>query len=146
MSSSASNVSLIVASLGLAEVQAVVGAIRTADLASAAQAVVAANPPIADGLTRGESHPNPCYAPRQVIHPTPRYEPRPVLHPAPRIEPQSYAGASSKSRPPHITPGPPPPWEILPQAQTVVPIAQHIKIVPCQPDYIDRGRLIDLFM
>jgi hypothetical protein len=146
MSSLASNVSLIVASLGLAEVQAVTGAIRAADLASATQAGPVGNLPAADGLVPQRVHPNPCYAQRQIIHPTPRYLPRPVLHPTPRVEPEGCAASCGKSPPPHITPGPPPPWEILPQAATVVPNAQNIKIVPCQPDYIDRGRLIDLFM
>jgi hypothetical protein len=147
MSALASNVNVIVATLGLAEVQSVIDAIKAVDQGSGREASPAGIAAAPDGLAPCQSvFPNPCYAPRQIIHPEPRYEPRPVLHPTPRVEWQGCAPAWKKCEPPHITPGPPPPWKILPQAATAVPIAQNIKIVLRQPDYIDRGRLIDLFI
>lgn len=148
MSAVASNAGLIAAGANLAEVQAVIGAINGANANASAPAAGLAGPtssgPAAE-FTPGVTQQQVCYAPRVVIHPTPRYLPRPVLHPTPRYEPAAGAAPSAKSRPPHITPPPPPPW-MIPQAMRSVPALRDIKLPPGQPDYISRGRLIDLFM
>ena len=146
MSSLASNVGVIAAAAGLGQVQAVISAINGANCASGRSAGADIQPAGGRIRARVTTDQQVCYAPRRVIHPEPRYLPRPVLHPTPRVEWGMDAAPAPRSRPPHITPGPPPPWKIPPQALPLALIMRDIKLRPGQPDYIDRGRLIDLFM
>lgn len=146
MSSLASNAGVIAATAGLAQVQAVIGAMNGANGQSAGPLGPISSPPAAEYAPRVTTDQQVCYAPRRVIHPEPRYLPRPVLHPTPRVEWGMGAAPAPKARPPHITPGPPPPWKIPPQSLPLAPIMRDIKLRPGQPDYIDRGLLIDLFM
>jgi hypothetical protein len=143
---STSNVSLIAATLQLQLTQSLLNAIRTADLSSR----VTGGPAAAVGDHYSpcrDINREPCYLPRRVIHPTPRYLPRPVIHPTPRyeapecIKPCCQHGCKS----PHITPGPPPPWDILPR-QEPAPPADVIKIMVRHPDIVGKGNLIDLFI
>ncbi|HEX4053039.1 MAG TPA: hypothetical protein VHX86_02115 [Tepidisphaeraceae bacterium] len=141
---STSSISLIVATLGLQEVQSVLAAIRTADLQSAARlsgGVAAAQP--CDRYCPGSISPQARYLPRPVIHPTPRYLPRPVIHPQPRIEPQCPPRPETKA--PNITPPPPSPWKTLPW-QEPVPAPNVIKMIIRPPDIAGKGMLIDLFL
>jgi hypothetical protein len=144
MSALGSSVSLLVAQASLAEVQAVVSAMNASG-GGAANGAGYIERPAAEFAPRAVVR-EVCYAPRQVIHPTPRYLPRPVLHPTPRIEAQNGAAPYHKSQPPHITPPPPPPWKIPPQSFPTAPNVGNIKPAAAQPDYINRGRMIDLFI
>jgi len=139
------NVNLIVATLGLQEIQSVISAIRIADLASAR------GRPIAERLVQpcdrycpGPIRHEPYYCPRPVVHPTPRYLPRPVIHPTPRYEPCPPVKRSHSS-PPTLTPPPPPPWKTLPWQEPAVP-PNVIKVMVRPPDIAGKGMLIDLFL
>lgn len=140
-----SSVNLIVATLQLQLTQSLLSAIRTADIQSGINR--------GTGATAGDQYSpgriitrEPCYLPRQVIHPTPRYLPRPVIHPTPRYELLPPANpCCHKCKPPHITPGPQSPWQILPW-QEPTPPADVIKIMVRQPDIVGKGNLIDLFI
>ena len=142
---STSSISLIVATLGLQEVQSVLAAIRTADLQSAARLSggVAAAQPMRSVLSRIDFAAGGADLPRPVIHPTPRYLPRPVIHPQPRIEPQCPPRPETKA--PNITPPPPSPWKTLPW-QEPVPAPNVIKMIIRPPDIAGKGMLIDLFL
>jgi hypothetical protein len=141
--STVSNVSLILATLELQQTQLLLAAIRTADIQSHVNAATGTLP--GDQYCPGTISPSPRYLPREVIHPTPRYLPRPVLHPTPRVEPQPPVCPTPKIDPTHITPGPQPPWKVLPW-QEPTPPADVIKITLRQPDIVGKGNLIDLFV
>jgi hypothetical protein len=139
------NVSLIVATLDLKLVQLVVGAMRTADIASARE--------------RGPLAPAAIYERRRVIHPEPRYERRRVIHPEPRREirriehidkicPDTVpaCAATCPPEPSHITPSPiQPPWMTLPWKNPPQP-GRVIKVVAYRPDTIQKGSMLDCFI
>jgi hypothetical protein len=138
-----SNVSLILATLELQQTQLLLAAIRTADIQSHVNNATGAAP--GDQYCPGTITPSPRYLPREVIHPTPRYLPRPVIHPTPRFEAQPPVWPCPKTCPAQITPGPQPPWKILPW-QEPTPPADVIKIIVHRPDIVGKGNLIDLFV
>jgi hypothetical protein len=142
--SALSNVSVLVAAIGLQEVQSVLNAIHNADAYSAARLQTSADP-IDSYCPRPALTPEPRYLPRQVIHPTPRYLPRPVLHPTPRTEPSPLPPPNLKADVPHITAGPQPPWKIQPWQEPPRP-PDVIKVVVRPPDMLTKGSLIDLFI
>ncbi|MGD0461547.1 MAG: hypothetical protein ABSB74_03560 [Tepidisphaeraceae bacterium] len=140
--STVSSVNLIAATIQLQLVQSLLRAIQ------APNPLTAGGSPCpeawcCDRYCPGPIQPEPQYLPRHVIVPTPRYLPRPVIHPMPRIEPQCPPRVEAK--PPNITPGPPPPWKVLPW-QEPSPPPNVIKITIRQPDIVGKGNLIDLFL
>ena len=142
--SALSNISVLVATLGLQEVQSVLNAIHNADAYTAASLPTITNP-VDTYCPRPTVTPEPRYLPRPVIHPTPRYLPRPILHPAPRIEPSPLPPPFPTATVPHITAGPQPPWKILPW-QEPSPPPDVIKMIVRPPDMLTKGTLIDLFI
>jgi len=82
-----------------------------------------------------------------VIVPTPRYLPRHVIQPTAQADVECLPRGVTKG--PNITPGPPPPWKVLPGkewgAEPALP-ANVIKIIIRQPDMVGKGNLIDLFV
>jgi len=139
---SASSVNLIVAALQLKLVESVLRAIQAPNpLAPGGSAGRAEE--CCDRYCPGTIRPEPRYLPRHVIVPTPRYLPRHVIQPMPRIESDSLPRVESKG--PNITPGPQPPWKVLPwQEPALAP--NVIKIIIRQPDMVGKGNLIDLFL
>jgi hypothetical protein len=136
-------VGILVAAIDLQVVQSVIAAIRTADRQTLAYLPTIANPN--DTYCSQTITPEPRYLPRPVIHPTPRYLPRPVIHPEPRVEQSCILPPSPHARVPHITPGPQPPWKILPWQEPAIP-PDVIKITVRPTDTVTKGTLIDLFV
>jgi hypothetical protein len=141
--SAISSIGVLVAGLGLQEVQSVLNAIHTADAQTAAS--LPTNPVPVDIYCPRTITPEPRYLPREVLHPTPRYLPRPVLHPSPRVEPLPLPAPSPKASVPHITAGPPPPWKIPLWQEPSRPL-NVIKVIVHPPDMLTKGMLIDLFI
>jgi hypothetical protein len=141
--SAISSIGVLVAGLGLQEVQSVLNAIHRADAQTAAS--LPTNPVAVDTYCSRRITPEPRYLPREILHPTPRYLPRPVLHPSPRVEPLPLPLPSPKASVPHITAGPPPPWKILPWQEPPRPL-NVIKMIVRPPDMLTKGTLIDLFI
>jgi hypothetical protein len=141
--SAISSIGVLVAGLGLQEVQSVLNAIHNADAQTAAS--LPTNPVPVDIYCPRTITPEPRYLPREVLHPTPRYLPRPVLHPSPRVEPLPLPPPSPKATVPHITAGPPPPWKIPLWLEPSHPL-NVIKVIVRPPDMLTKGMLIDLFI
>jgi hypothetical protein len=141
--SAISGYSLLVAAVGLQDVQSLLNAIHTADLESAASLPSCATP--VDVYCSRVITPEPTYLPREVLHPTPRYLPRPVLHPTSRVEPQPAPPPAPKATVPHITAGPLPPWKIPVEQEPSRPL-NVIKVVVRPPDMLTKGMLLDLFI
>jgi hypothetical protein len=146
----ATTASLLVASLGLKEVQLLRGAIRAADEQAGPQHRFLD----ADSFSAsawGEQGCSPCYSspeilPRRVYHPTPRYEPRPVLHPTIRLEMRRCVEPSPVPIEPPLRhePNPiQPPWKVLPMP--IVPV-RLVKVIVFRPEIMDKGRVIDCFI
>ena len=145
------NVSVLVAALGLKEVQLLVGAMRAADQA-ARRASALPGPPNEPVVARPAVAPEPRYLPRRVIHPEPRYAPRPVEHPTPRLGTGPAPCPTEGNPPPVIVIVKPPnecplapPWR-TPAWQQPLPPAPSIKVAPPRPDIIHKGMLLDVFI
>lgn len=139
---SASSVNLIVATLQLRLVESVLRAIQAPNPLAPGKSS-GRTEECCDRYCPGSIRPEPRYLPRHVIVPTPRYLPRHVIQPMPRIDAQCLPRAESKG--PNITPGPQPPWKVLPWQEPALP-ANVIKIIIRQPDMVAKGNLIDLFL
>ncbi|HEY1921329.1 MAG TPA: hypothetical protein VGG44_01080 [Tepidisphaeraceae bacterium] len=140
--SSTSSVALIAAALQLKLVESVLRAIQAPN-PLAPGGSLGKSEHCCDQFCPGTLRPEPRYLPRHVIVPTPRYLPRHVIQPTPRIEVDCLPRTESKA--PNITPGPVPPWKVLPWQEPAQP-ANVIKIIIRQPDMVGKGNLIDLFM
>jgi len=145
--------SLIVATLQLAQVQSVLGAIHRADVASGKEFGAAGIllVPEADFAPREVVHPTPRYEPREVIHPTPIYEQRPIFHTTP---PRGLEGPAAggcvkqcpvKESTPLLTAGPAAPWD-LPLPLRHSSARRDVKVVVFRSDTKSKGNLIDLFV
>jgi hypothetical protein len=152
VSSISSQASLIVAAADLNLVRLVVGAIRTADLSSAAHNGPAAEP--AAVLPRQHIQPPPVIEPRRHIHPPAVIEPPAVYHSPPRIESAPEAATARLAAPCSRGPDEPaaakpvfqPPWDVhLWPRHHHVPV-NHFKPVCPHPDILTKGMLIDLFI
>jgi hypothetical protein len=156
VSSLSAQASLVAAASGLELVQSLIGAMRTADIASAADAGASSNGspnfgPAAIYEPATHIHPEPIIEPRQVIHPTPRIEPRAICHPIkelPVLNPCSPSPITTE--PSHIDPSPiQPPWKVLPWQCPNAP-ALMVKLVVLQPDNTSnglyKGSVIDCFI
>ena len=146
MSSLASNVSLIVATLDLKVVQSVIGAIKKADAASTLSNGPLHLGPAAVYEPRQHLHPETKIESRHVIHPESRYENRPVHHP---VEARNSEGLYSTSTTPvpscgHKSPIEPP-WKTLPWPQTVH-VTSKVKLWVHRSDLQSKGSLIDCMM
>jgi hypothetical protein len=149
---SATNPALIIAASQLAVVNSILRAMNGGQLPTLSVGPIAGpgSEPGACGCPPPDC--SPCYLPRPVLHPTPRYLPRPVIHPTPYYPQAPFAPlpplppdtCHHPVTSPKITPGPQPPWKILPW-QEPAKIAPKIKVVIRQPDIIRRGTLIDFF-
>jgi hypothetical protein len=146
VSSIGSNVALIVADLGLKEVESVIGAMRAADQQSSRGGPMT---PEKQFLPRQVIQPEPRYEPRQVIHPSPLYAPRPVIHRTPRIEartldcidcpPKLVVHKVDEEMPMQ------PPWKTVPWENKLQP-SPKVKLAPPHPDIIHKGTVMDIFI
>jgi hypothetical protein len=101
--------------------------------------------------------PQPVIEPRRHIHPEPVIEPRRHIHPLPVIdsvacstkcsdECLNFCVLPAPTAPVSKTKSPiEPPWKVLPWENPPQP-APKVKIVIKQPDNVNRGKLLDLFM
>jgi hypothetical protein len=140
--------SLIVATLGLKEVQSVIGAIRAADAESYKNSLpfsIAPTPP-----PREVIHLDPRYEPRRVIHLYPLYAPRQIIHLSPRIEDENPCCTCQSGANPVVVHDVPeelplqPPWKTLPW-ENPAPPAPKVKLTLYHPDIIHKGFLLDYF-
>jgi hypothetical protein len=148
--------SLVVATFELKAVEAVVGAMRRADMASGKGQPVSKIGPAPNNLERRfRFHPEPKIEPRPHIHPEPVIEPRRHIQPVDRFEPSNASGGKSPDVIVIPVPVPcpklghkiQPPWEVLPWQQEPEPrIAPKIKVVVQPPDIAHKGTLIDCFI
>ncbi len=146
IASLSSQAALITATLDLSLVQSLVGAIRTADLTSAAEAG-----PVRREISTERTDfycccpSQPLIEPRPHLHPAAVYEPAPVIHSHPRLA-LDAATYGNPLPPPHRTPSPiQPPWKVLPWENPSQP-CQTIKVHKYHTDVIPSGMLLDLFV
>lgn len=146
--------SLVVATFELKEVQAVVGAMRRADIASGRGQPVSKIGPAPNNFERRfHFHPEPKIEPRRHIHPDPVIEPRRHIRPVDGFEP------SHNNKPPAVVVIPvpvpcpklghkiQPPWKVLPWQQEPEPhVPPKIKVVVKPPDIALKGTLLDCFI
>ena len=146
-----SQVSLIVASLSLAEVRLVRGAILAADIQSVKSGRGREVEPVIE--PRRRFHPDPIIEPRIHVHPSPKVEPRPLLRPLPRIDPGPCCHCATDEGA-AIVPAAPapellsplqPPWKVLPWEEPRKP-APMIKVTVYRSDVIHKGSLFDFFI
>ena len=148
--------SLVVATFELKAVEAVVDAMRGADIASGKGQPVSKLGPAPDNFERRfHFHPEPKIEPRQHIHPDPVIEPARHVRPVDRFEPSNCNSAKSPDVVVIPVPVPchkhghtiQPPWKVLPWQQEPAPhVAPKIKVVVKPPDIALKGTLIDCFI
>ena len=155
VSSLATNVSLLVATLDLRIVTSIRDAIRTADIASGKEFPITAigpapGPPLryvdADRFEQN----------RRTFHPDPKIDPRPVFHPSPKFVPATVVHTASRRAVETLVPAQPegaqatklsiePPWRSLPW-KNPIPSPTEIKKVVYVHDKDHRGQILDLFI
>jgi hypothetical protein len=149
--------SLVVATFDLKAVEAVVDAMRAADIVSGKGQPVSKLGPAPDNFERRfHFHPEPVIEPRRHVHPEPVIEPRRHIRPADRYEP-----SHGRVNPPDVVVIPvpvpcprhghhnpiEPPWKKLPWQQDPAPhVAPKVKVVVKPPDMALKGTLIDCFI
>jgi hypothetical protein len=146
------NSSLLIATLDLSLVRDVIGAIRTADITSAA-AAGASGGTVAQTNSPNQAEAQTVIATKTVRssdQPAATFEPASVRHLHPRMNQLQPYTCERPVTPADCGPTIQPPWKVLPWPIAVRSIHPHgirvIKIPPNRTDVDNVGRMLDLFV